>query len=162
MQCEWESCVGVLTRFDANWGRLGRTTKSTWSWIFSARWKCAQMCWNETWYKICFFFKEIWMLVACFSVWHVWTIRCMFVSHQRELPCGEVLLNIWFELVSWLRGQYNSIEGNSDEAKRGRSKFLLKWGHSPMMVKSLSGPKQNYQAPRWLFLPLASISGQEM
>ena len=108
------------------------------------------------------FFEEIWMLVACFSVWHIWTRRCMFVFQQRKLPSGEVLLNIWFELVSWLRGQYNSIVGNSDEAERARSKFLLKWGRSPMMVNSASGPKWNYQAPRWLFPPLASMSGQEL
>ena len=32
----------------------------------------------------------------------------------------------------------------------------------PIMVNSALGPKWNYQAPRWLFPPLASISGQEM
>ena len=83
-------------------------------------------------------------------------------SATKALPSGEVLLNIWFELVSWLRGRYNSIEGNSDEAERARSKFLLKWGRSPMMVNSALGPKWNYQAPRWLFPSLASISGQKM
>ena len=107
-------------------------------------------------------FKEIWMLVACLLVWHIWTRRCMLVFQQRNLLHNEVLLNIWFELVSWLRGQYDSIQGDSDEAERARSKFLLKWGGSPMMVKSSSGPKWNYQAPRWLFPPMASICGHEM
>ena len=35
-----------------------------------------------------------------------------------EIPFGEVMLNIWFELVAWLRGRYDSIQGESDEAER--------------------------------------------
>ena len=72
-----------------------------------------------------------------------------------EIPFGEVMLNIWFELVAWLRGRYDSIQGNMEDAERARSKFLLKWGGSPMMAKSSSRPKWNYQAPRWLFSPMA-------
>ena len=86
----------------------------------------------------------------------------MFVFQQRKLPSDEVLLNIWFKLVSWLRKRYDSIQGDLDEVERAWLKFLLKWGSSPMMVKSSSRPKWNYQAPRWLFPPMASISGQEM
>ena len=40
------------------------------------------------------FFEEIWMLVACFSVWHIWTRCCKFVFQQQKLPSGEVFLNI--------------------------------------------------------------------
>ena len=65
------------------------------------------------------------------------------------------IVNIWFELVAWLRGRYNSIQGNTEDAERARSKFSLKWGGSPMMAKSSSIPKRNYQAPRWLFSPMA-------
>ena len=57
------------------------------------------------------FFEEIWMMVACLTGWHIWTRRCKFVFQQHKLPSGEVLLNIWFELVSWLRGRYDSIQG---------------------------------------------------
>ena len=99
--------------------------------------------------------EEIWMKVACLSVWHIWTRRYKFVFHQQKLPRGEVLLNIWFELVSWLVGRYDSIKGDSDEAEMARSKFLLKWGGSPMMVKSSTQHKWNYQSPRWLFPPMA-------
>ena len=72
------------------------------------------------------FFEEIWMMVACLSVWHIWTSRCKLVFQQQKIPSGEVLLNIWFELVSWLRGRYDSIQGESDATERARSKFLLK------------------------------------
>ena len=65
------------------------------------------------------------------------------------------MLNIWFELVAWLCKRYESIKGESDEVERARSKFLLKWGGSPMMAKSSSRPKWNYQVPRWLFPPMA-------
>ena len=58
------------------------------------------------------------------------------------------MLNIRFELVAWLRGQ-----GELHEAEKARSKFLLKCDDSPMVVKSLTRPKWNYQAPRWMFPP---------
>ena len=51
------------------------------------------------------------------------------------------MLNTWFELVAWLRDRYDSIQGETEEAERARSKFLLKWGGSPMMAKSSSRPK---------------------
>ena len=42
----------------------------------------------------------------------------IFFFPQPKLPSGEVLLNIWFELVFWFRGRYDSIQGDSNEAKR--------------------------------------------
>ena len=88
----------------------------------------------------------IWMMVTCLTVCHLWTRRCKFVFQQHKLLSGEVLLNIWFDLVSWLRGRYDSIKGELDEAKKVRSKFLLKWGNSPMVDRSSSGPKWNYKS----------------
>ena len=55
------------------------------------------------------FFEEIWLMVACLSVWHIWSKCCKFVFQRQKLSCGEVMLNIWFELVAWLRGRYDSI-----------------------------------------------------
>ena len=57
--------------------------------------------------------------------------------------------------MACLRGRYDSIKGESDESEMERSKFLLKWGGSPMMVKSSTRPKWNYQAPSWLFPSMA-------
>ena len=57
------------------------------------------------------FLKEIWMMVACLTGWHIWTKRWKFIFQQHKLPSGEVLLNIWFQLVSWLRGRYDLIKG---------------------------------------------------
>ena len=53
------------------------------------------------------------------------------------------MLNTWFELVAWLRDRYDSIQGETEEAERARSKFLLKWGGSPMMAKSSLRPMSN-------------------
>ena len=44
------------------------------------------------------FFEEIWLMVVSLSVWHIWITRCKFVFQQQNLSCGEVILNIWFEL----------------------------------------------------------------
>ena len=87
------------------------------------------------------FFEEMWLMVICLSFWHIWTRRYKFVFQRQKLLCGEVMLNIWFELVAWLRGRYDSIQGDSNKAAMASSKFLLKWGGSPMMIKSLTGPK---------------------
>ena len=57
------------------------------------------------------------------------------------IPCSEVMLNILLELVPWLRKQYDSIQGESDEAEMARLKFLLKWGGCLMMIESSTGPK---------------------
>ena len=61
-----------------------------------------------------------------------------------------------------MHGRYDSIQGESDEAERARPKFLLKWGGFPMMVKSSTRRKLNYQAPRWLFPPMAPNIGHGM
>ena len=106
------------------------------------------------------FFEEIWTMVACNGLAHL--DQALFVFQQHKLPSSEVLLNIWFELVSWRRGWYNSIQGESDEAKRAREKFMLKWGRCPMVVRSSSRPKWNYQSPRWLFPPMASNNDREL
>ena len=54
-------------------------------------------------------FEEIWLMVACLSVWRIRIKRCKFVFQQQKLSCGEVLLNILFELMAWLRRWYDSI-----------------------------------------------------
>ena len=90
-------------------------------------------------------------MVACLSVLHIWTRCCKFVFQQHKLPCGEPMVNIRFKLVAWPSEQYESIQRESYEVEMTRLKFMLKWGGSPMMVKSSTGPKWNYQAPRWLF-----------
>ena len=107
-------------------------------------------------YNFCFCVKKIYLhefnLVQCVFMGNYSGIcnKCDF-GLQQKIPSGEVLLNIWFELVSWLRGRYDSIKGESDAVERSRSKFLLKWGNSPMVGRSSSGPQWNYQEPRWLF-----------
>ena len=64
------------------------------------------------------------MMVACLTGWHIWTKRCKFVFQQHKLPSSEMLLNIWFEVVSWLRRRYDSIQGESDEEERIRQFFV--------------------------------------
>ena len=71
------------------------------------------MCFNVLEFDLAqtlIFFRRYGMMVACLTGWHIWTKRCKFVFQHHKLPSGEVLLNIWFELVSWLRGRYDSIQ----------------------------------------------------
>ena len=63
-------------------------------------------------------------------------------------PCGEVMLNIWFKLV----GSLVARNVRTRRSRNGKVKvYMLKWGGSIMMLESLTRPKWNYLAPRWLF-----------
>ena len=96
------------------------------------------------------FFEEIWMMMIAGTFGP--GIASLFFNNTSSQAV------IWFELVSWLRGWYDSFQGELDEAKRAQVKFLLKWDISPMVVRSSSWPKWNYQAPKRLFPPMASRS----
>ena len=66
--------------------------------------------------------------------------QCLFCSNESShaVRCCQTFGSSWY---LGLRGQYNLIQGDSDEAKRAWSKFLLNWDGSPMMVKSSSMSK---------------------
>ena len=93
-------------------------------------------------------FEEIRLMVVCLLVWHIWTKHCKCVIQRQKLPCGEVMLNIWFKLV----GSLVARNVRTRRSRNGKVKvYMLKWGGFVMMLKSLTRPKWNYQAPRWLF-----------
>ena len=97
-------------------------------------------------------FREILDLLLCKDM-H----SCLILVLSRERNIANL-----FSEAKMANEKDIDITWSSDEAKRARAKFLSKWGRSPMVVRSSLGPKWNYQAPRWLFPPMASTSDQEL
>ena len=60
---------------------------------------------------------------------------------------------IWFNLISTLRGKFDSLQGPSYASEEARYRFLLKWRGSPMLQMVDDNAKGIYQPPRWLFPP---------
>ena len=60
---------------------------------------------------------------------------------------------IWFNLISTLRGEFESLQGPSDASEEARARFLRKWSGSSMLQIMDGKVKWNYQPPRWLFPP---------
>ena len=63
------------------------------------------------------------------------------------------LMMIWFNLISTLRGKFDSLQGPSDASEEARYRFLLKWRGSPMLQMVDGNAKWIYPPPRWLFSP---------
>ena len=49
-------------------------------------------------------FPEIWMLIIGFTLWYIWKARCLKVFQGMVRPLEEVIMDIWFALISCLRG----------------------------------------------------------
>ena len=47
-------------------------------------------------------FPEIWMLIAGFTLWYIWKVRCLKVFQGTVRPPEEVIMDIWFALISCL------------------------------------------------------------
>ena len=98
-------------------------------------------------------YVDIWLLVVGLTVWQVWVSRCKETFTGKRTPPAENLMMIWFNLISTLRGQFESLQGSSDTSEEARARFLLKWSGSSMLQMVDGEAKWNYQPPRWLFPP---------
>ena len=58
------------------------------------------------------------------QAYHIWTRCYKFVFQRQKLPCGEVMLNIWLELVVCLPGRYDSIQGELNEEKMAKYQYF--------------------------------------
>ena len=55
------------------------------------------------------------------------------MSSCKTIPPVESLMMIWFNLISTLRGQLESLQGSSDTNEEARARFMLKWSGSSML-----------------------------
>ena len=78
-------------------------------------------------------YVDIWLLVVGLTVWQVWVSRCKETFTGKRTPPAENLMMIWFNLISMLRGQFESLQGSSDPSEEARARFLLKLSGSSML-----------------------------
>ena len=94
---------------------------------------------------------DSWLLVVGLIVWQVWVSRCKETFSGKRTPSVESLIMIWFNLISMLRGEFESLKGPSDVSEKARARFLLKWRGSPMLQMVDGKAKWIYPPPQWLF-----------
>ena len=93
-------------------------------------------------------FREIWMLIVGFTLWYVWKARCLKVFQDLVSPLEELIMDIWFAIVSCLRGQLDEVCGHSNNVVTARLCF---WQNTPMVMQGGNGLRWNCQPPCWLF-----------
>ena len=49
-------------------------------------------------------FREIWMLIAGFTLWYVWKAHCLKVFQDLVHSSEEINMDIWFLINNCLRG----------------------------------------------------------
>lgn len=52
----------------------------------------------------------LWELVRAFTLWNIWTARCSFVCHHRDVPVDVIILRIWNELLLSARSLQEDIK----------------------------------------------------
>ena len=67
------------------------------------------------------------------TIWQVCVSGCKESFTSKRTPLAESLTMIWFNLISMLQGEFESIQGTLDASEEGRGRFLLKSGGSPML-----------------------------
>ena len=98
------------------------------------------------------------------------------INERRQIDVLSDVVSMYVQMVyfqplvvmkssTYLTTMYNyyNMEHNKDEygtctfgkSQKPMQKGKVTWSSSPMLVKSSSRPKWNYQAPRWLFPPMA-------
>ena len=96
-------------------------------------------------------FQEIWMLIAGFTLWYVRKTRCLKVFQDLVCPSEEVIMDIWFTIISYLQGQLDEVCDHSNDVVTAHLRFWQKWRNTPMVTQGGNGLRWNYQPPHWLF-----------
>ena len=92
-----------------------------------------------------------WELISSFGLWFIWRAWCRWIFEGRPIPPPETVRDFWVELIHTLRGQYDQIQGNSDEMIQRRHAFLQQWGKGPFCTYSLRTLR--WRPLVWLFPP---------
>ena len=83
--------MGILAGSEVLRGMLGETTKSQGHGFIvhgGIVFQCARVRTGTN----SAFFEEVWMMVVCLSVWHIWTRRCKFVFQRKQSACCKFVI----------------------------------------------------------------------
>ncbi len=102
-----------------------------------------------------------WELLCGITLWVIWKSRCIRVFSGKKVPPVEGIKEIWAEAVHSLKGQYDSIRGDSETAIRMRQTFLRTWVNTPFIVYVGLSLCWNFCTPTWLYSPRESCHGYQ-
>ncbi len=98
-------------------------------------------------------YDERWNLINACTLWHIWRRRCTACFDNFLEPPVETIKAIWCDLLHTLKGQFDSIQGESDKANKERHAFYKLWDHMGMYTRSTRRPKWLFSPPIWLYPP---------
>ena len=71
------------------------------------------------------------MLIIGFTLWYVRKARCLKVFQDMVRPLEELIMDIWFAIISYLQGQLDDVCSHSNDVVKlpayifGRMKELI-------------------------------------
>ena len=97
--------------------------------------------------------NPMWELHCGITLWVIWKGRCIKVFTEKQVSSAEGIQEIWSEAVHTLKGQYDSIQGDSDATIMTRQNFLLTWSHTLFCTMVGDKPHWSLSTPKCLFPP---------
>ena len=97
--------------------------------------------------------QPLWEILSSITMWHIWKARCARVLGNRATHNVVSVREIWLDIVLTLRGQFDSLQGDSDRSYLQRLSFIKRWKKSPFLVVSNGSPQWCYRPPAWIFPP---------
>ena len=90
-------------------------------------------------------FREIWMLIAGFTLWYVWKACCLKFFQDMVQPPEELMMDIWFVIINFLRGQLDEVCYHSNDVVIARLRFQQKWRNTPIVTQG--GKRSEVELP---------------
>ena len=97
--------------------------------------------------------QEVWELLCTTTMWFIWTARCSKVFGNITIHPVESVRNVWMQMVHTLKGRYDEIKGETDDAVLQRLEFIAHWKKAPFLTVPNTRPMWCLAPPIWLFPP---------
>ena len=75
--------------------------------------------------------NPLWELLSSTTLWVIWKSRCGMVMEGKHTPPVEAVKDIWSIVIHTLKGRYDSIKGDSENALKQRLTFHQTWYELP-------------------------------
>ena len=98
--------------------------------------------------------QEVWKLLCTTTMWFIWIVRCSKVFDSTIVHPVESVRNVSMQMVHTLKGQYDEIKGETDDAVLQHLEFIAYWKKCPFLTLQNARPMWCL-APsvHWLFPP---------
>ena len=95
-------------------------------------------------------------MILSVVLWNIWIDQCKNLFQQVKHNLVHCMMEIWSMLISIIKGQYDSFNGNEDMIILKQESFKGKWKDLFIFVER--NDKMDWQCvppqwPQWLFPP---------